>query len=123
VEARIGLAVAHRCLDELDQARTCADDALTVTRRVGYRMLEGRALTARAAAEPEAHRAAALARRAAAIHRETGHRLGLARTLSLLSAIAEPDARTAHARAASALFAEMGAAPDPSPAEIRARGC
>jgi|tagenome__1003787_1003787.scaffolds.fasta_scaffold20976329_3 hypothetical protein len=58
----------------------------------------------------------------AAIHRGTGHRLGLARTLSLLGALAEPDTRAAHARAASPLFAEMGAAPDPPPAENRARG-
>ena len=43
VEAHLGLAAAYRHLGKPDSARECAREGLALARRVGYRLLEGRA--------------------------------------------------------------------------------
>ena len=65
-----------------------ARQALALAERAGYRALQGQALTALAEvlfAHGEPGAAAEHARRALAVHRETGHGPGEARTLALLS--------------------------------------
>jgi DNA-binding SARP family transcriptional activator len=84
--ALIGLAAFQR-LGRSDEALACAHQALTLARQSGCRVLEGHALTTLADVylnldHPE--RAADYAEQALAIHRETGHRLGQARTLRIL---------------------------------------
>ena len=79
-------------------------------------MLEGNALTALAAIEltgedrVAATESLGLAR---ASHRETGHRLGEARTLELLGQCDEGEAGRSHRSAAVRLFYELGLNPVP----------
>ncbi|WP_318306933.1 AfsR/SARP family transcriptional regulator [Amycolatopsis solani] len=81
VDALIGLASAA---GDPGPAR----EALVLAERAGYRALQGQALTALAGvllARGESGAAADCARRALAVHRETGHGLGETRTRELLS--------------------------------------
>ena len=76
-EALIGLAVTGRKLDRLDDARAAAVQAVTITVRTGYRVLEYQARLAladilRAAGAPGA--ASGEARWARRLRRSTGHR-------------------------------------------------
>ncbi|MEV0676296.1 BTAD domain-containing putative transcriptional regulator [Actinosynnema sp. NPDC050436] len=87
------------------------DRALEIARRAGYRVVEGRALTAlaqAALAKGDAPAAVAHARAALEIHRATGHRPGEAHTLVVLGR-AEPDRVQAHWRVALDLFTRMRA--------------
>jgi tetratricopeptide (TPR) repeat protein len=80
VDALIGLATATGDPDP-------AHHALALAERAGYRALRGRAMTALAEvllAQGKARHAADHARAALAIHRQTGHRLGEAHTVTLL---------------------------------------
>ncbi len=90
VEALIGLALANAHLDAGAQARSHAVAAIAHTRRAGYRVLEGKALTALALVELRAgHVAAATAavEQAVAVHAETGHREGVSRSREILADI------------------------------------
>ncbi|RKT54010.1 AfsR/SARP family transcriptional regulator [Saccharothrix australiensis] len=91
-----------------------AEEALAIARKAGYRVVEGKALTALARAELAAGNTAAAdahAREALEIHRSTGHRPGEAHTLLLLDRVAaarsEPDLAAAYRRAALELFTRM----------------
>jgi hypothetical protein len=95
---------------------TAAREALAIARERGYRMLVGTALTALAAAElrradVELGVVAELADEALAVHTETGHRLGAARTHLIAAAAAGRDtaAGLTHSRQAEQLFAAIGA--------------
>jgi DNA-binding SARP family transcriptional activator/tetratricopeptide (TPR) repeat protein len=97
IGARIGLAQALHDIYQLDEALAHANRAAEQSRDLGYRILEGRALTASAAiqlARGSEDAAARSAARALRLHTSTGHRLGIARTLLIL-------ARTAATRPAS----------------------
>jgi len=90
-----------------------------LARAAGYRLLEGNASTALAEIElilGQRDHAAERAGQALAIHRETGHRLGEARTLRLLGEALLPtkdaDAALPHWRAALAIFDDAGASPE-----------
>jgi tetratricopeptide (TPR) repeat protein/transcriptional regulator with XRE-family HTH domain len=114
VEALLGLAVTHLG-EHADRTSVLARRALTIARRHEYRMLEGRAHTCLARIHllrGDPRRGARLGWQALAIHRETGHRLGEARTLLLLGhALRERDRSTTSAREswerALALFTTM----------------
>ena len=118
--AYTGLSSAYRQLGDLDQARAHGREALARARQGGYRVLEGQALTALAETElagPDADGTGArdLAEEALAVHRETGHRLGLARTFVILGrAVLREGGPDAAARAADAwrsaldLFTRLG---------------
>ncbi|HEV2824395.1 MAG TPA: tetratricopeptide repeat protein, partial [Actinomycetota bacterium] len=114
VVALLGLATTHQHLDHLDQAHSCAQQALTLARQTGYRLLEGQALTTLAStqlAQDQPHRAIEPARQALAIQRDTGHRLGQAHTLLILGHALHPegaDAALPHWQQALALFTEIG---------------
>jgi hypothetical protein len=86
--------------------------AAEVARGAGYRVMYGRALTALAAARLAAgcaDAAAGCADEALAVHVETGHRLGEARTLALLGAVhAGTAAGDGYRRRSAALLAELG---------------
>ncbi|WP_433271898.1 BTAD domain-containing putative transcriptional regulator [Actinosynnema sp. CS-041913] len=85
------------------------DEALAIARKAGYRVVEGKALTALARAElakGNTAEAVAHAREALETHRTTGHRPGEAHTLLLLGHV-EPD--PAHWRTALDLFTRMRA--------------
>jgi tetratricopeptide (TPR) repeat protein len=107
--ALIGLAGACPP-SETGAARAHLDAALAIIRRVGYRLLEGAALTGLAEvdlAEGAAAAAVARAQRALAVHRATGYRLGEADTHSLLyralTATGRPIAAREHQRRADDL--------------------
>jgi DNA-binding SARP family transcriptional activator/tetratricopeptide (TPR) repeat protein len=88
VAASIGIATDHHRLGHPDRAAAQADEALALARQAGYRVLEGRSLTARAEIELARHRsdlAERFARTALASHLSTGHRPGEARTRQLLA--------------------------------------
>jgi tetratricopeptide (TPR) repeat protein len=116
-DALLGIAAARLAVDEHDQARDCADQASALARKAGLRILEGHATTILAGidlAEGNADRAAAQAELALIIHRGTGHRLGIARTLQVLAVAID---RTLGATAAQPywleahdLFADIGCA-------------
>jgi tetratricopeptide (TPR) repeat protein len=80
---------------------------------IGYRVIEGRALTALAdlqLANDRSDQAIDYAERALASHRRTGDRLGIARTLIVLGrAVKRPDAALPHWQEALELLAELGA--------------
>jgi hypothetical protein len=67
--------------------------------------------------------AVTIAQQALANHRETGHRLGEARTLAVLGRIAdakgEPEDSRRHRRAALAIFDDVGS---PPPDDVRSAG-
>jgi tetratricopeptide (TPR) repeat protein len=116
VVALVGLAIAHRHTGRLDNAAACAGRALSLARRIGYRILQGEALTALAAVDLDLDlpgRAIDRAGEALTIHRETGHRLGEARALLVLGhaehSAGEHSAAVGHWRQALALFADIGA--------------
>jgi tetratricopeptide (TPR) repeat protein/DNA-binding SARP family transcriptional activator len=86
VDTRIGLATATADIRQAQQA-------LALAEREGYRALQGQATTALAEILLALGRPADAvehARRALAIHRETGHRLGEARSLAVLERAATP---------------------------------
>lgn len=88
MEALIGQACAHTRLGASAEAERLAADALTRARDADHRMIEGLAGTALAAAVlagGDPARAASVAEEALAVHRETGYRLGEARTLRVLA--------------------------------------
>jgi DNA-binding SARP family transcriptional activator len=108
--ALIGLAETEPA-GALDTART----ALTIARTRGFRMLAGNALTALAAAElGQGRNSAALdcAAEALAVHNETGHRLGAARTHLIAARAARPDTAQIHRQQAERLFSDTGAPAD-----------
>lgn len=121
--ALVGLAAAWHRLADFPRASAHAQEALRCAREVGYRLLEGQALTTLAeiglgqGQHAEAHEQA---RQALANHRETGHRPGEARTLALLgrlaAARADPAAAQQHRQAALDLFEDIGA---PVPPDLR----
>jgi tetratricopeptide (TPR) repeat protein len=85
--ALIGLAVTGRCAGDRETALAHAREAVTLSHDIGYRCLEGQALTALAdihLAHAEPAEAADHAQHALAIHRETGQRLHQAHTHLLL---------------------------------------
>ena len=86
-----------------------------LTRRAGFRVLEGQALTAVAAVhldQGELDLAIRRARHAATLHHEAGHRLGEARTLLVLGHALRQggDTESAHSclQRARALFQDVG---------------
>jgi DNA-binding SARP family transcriptional activator len=106
--ALIGIATAAR------SDSSPAHEALDLARRAGYRMLEGQALTALAGLAlryGDAAEAVRQGERALVVHRETGHRLGEARTLVVL-AEADPGNAKAYLEEALAVFTETGATPE-----------
>ncbi len=118
-QALIGIAAAHQPTRPAD-ARTAIRHALTLTRALRYRVLEGQALTTCAGIEEqlgEKGQAVALATHALAIHRDTGHRLGRARTHLLLARLLssdQPALSRNHASAARTVLADIGAADPPT---------
>lgn len=111
--ALIGLAGTQRPDDAVERAQA----ALLIARERGYLMLAGNALTALATAELGQCRARAAlehAVEALAVHAETGHRLGAARSHLVAAAAAgdggagEPAAQ-AHREQADRLFSDIGA--------------
>ncbi len=105
VEALIGLAEARATVAD-------ADLALSIAAGIGYRILEGRALTVLAglALDHCPETAAGHATRALAVHRDTGARLDEARTLAVLARATDGAAARAHLEHARALFTEIGSA-------------
>jgi DNA-binding SARP family transcriptional activator/tetratricopeptide (TPR) repeat protein len=79
--ALVGSAYAHQARSAAGAATAAASEALEAAGKAGYRLLEGKALTALATIQA----APDLARQALAVHRETGDRLAEARTLRLLA--------------------------------------
>ncbi|GAA2623797.1 BTAD domain-containing putative transcriptional regulator [Streptomyces spororaveus] len=88
-DGHLGLALTHHLLGQDDEARRHAGRALALAREHAFRVVEGQALTVlcELAGSGRAESAAAvrLGREALAVHRQTGHRLGEARTLAALS--------------------------------------
>lgn len=102
--AMVGIAVTERCLGHHDIALNHAQQALDLAQRHQFGVVEGRALTALAEIHldrGDRHTAARYAENALANHRETGHRLGEARTLALLGDVLD-DAETAQRHRAEA---------------------
>jgi len=114
VQALTGLAVAHCHLARPGQAETCAGGAITLARRCGYVDLEGHAQTALATvylAQDRLEQTSRHGKRALAIHRGTGHRLGEANAhLVLGQALHRRDSIAAekHLQLALALFTDIG---------------
>ncbi|MBO0870155.1 MAG: tetratricopeptide repeat protein, partial [Micromonosporaceae bacterium] len=115
VDALVGLAAAYRALGRYDEAARHAGQVLEITRRAGFRTVEGRALAAQASIQLATgqHRAALdTAEQALAIFRETGYRLGEARILTLLGEIDRDAGRTEEGaqrwRTADKIFIECG---------------
>jgi tetratricopeptide (TPR) repeat protein len=107
--ALIGLAETETA-GNVEKARA----ALAIARARGYRMLAGNALTALAAAELQRGRAGAAldyAAEALAVHDETGHRLGAARTHLIAAGAAQPDVAQDHRKQAERLLSDTGAPP------------
>jgi tetratricopeptide (TPR) repeat protein len=114
-EALIGLAAAYLSLRRPEEAMSTAEDALALSRQVGYRMFEGLALAARAAIhldEGRLEHAVEDAESAVVIQRETGHRLGEARALVTLGRAQDAVGRGGVARTswreALEIFVEVG---------------
>ncbi|WP_256925262.1 BTAD domain-containing putative transcriptional regulator [Streptomyces sp. Amel2xC10] len=92
-DSLLSLALTHKEAGRYDDARAHADQALNLARAHSFRVVEGQALTAlcetapteTAPAEAAHGSAVELGRDALAVHRETGHRLGEARTLLALA--------------------------------------
>ncbi|MFJ9905821.1 tetratricopeptide repeat protein [Streptomyces sp. NPDC101152] len=91
-----------------------AEQALNLARDHGFRVAEGQALTVlcgTAEAESTYDEAVTLGQKALAIHRETGHRLGEARTLvALARALQKTDGAAAELMRQQALdiFSDVG---------------
>jgi tetratricopeptide (TPR) repeat protein len=115
VDALIGLSVTYAEMHD-ERAGTYAEQAITLSRSHEYRLREGQGLTASAAARLASGRvdeAISRGRGAMAVHRETGHRLGEARTHLLLDRAlrraARADEGEVHRAAAAALLTKTGA--------------
>lgn len=113
-EALIGMAVALGRLGRTEPALVHAQHAVEAARSIGYQILHGQALVAHAALllEHDLDGATAHAHEALELHRDTGYRLGIARTLAVLAEALErsgdPETAAAHRREANALFADIG---------------
>ncbi|MGW1506827.1 AfsR/SARP family transcriptional regulator [Streptomyces mirabilis] len=87
-DSLLGLSLTHKQMGRNAEARSHAEQALALARNYSFRVVEGQALTALCdIAESDGTCATAmeqLGREALAIHRETGHRPGEARTLMAL---------------------------------------
>jgi tetratricopeptide (TPR) repeat protein len=124
----VGLATTDQRAGRHDQALVVANQALTLARQAGFRLLEGQALTTLASiqlAQDQRHRAIQLASEALAIQRDTGHRLGQAHTLLVLGHALHPEAADAallHWQQALALFSEIGT-PQADHAHALVRSC
>jgi tetratricopeptide (TPR) repeat protein len=122
VVALTGMAAAQAGLGTV--ALSHVHQALAVAGEVGYRMLVGRAGTVLAAihlAGNRVDRCVAAAREALAIHRETGHRLGEARTLVILGdALLRADGRDAAMSAWQRSYAIFETAGVPEAKQVRA---
>jgi tetratricopeptide (TPR) repeat protein len=111
VEAQVELAMTREDPGGLREA-------LGLARAAGYRGLEGRALTALTRLlhrRGETEQAAGCGRQALEIHRDTGHRLGEARTLAALADVFEvaegADAARVWRERAQDAFASLGVRP------------
>ncbi len=107
VEALIGLAEARSDAANAELAASIAD-------AIGYRILEGRALTVLAGLSDSPEATVALATKALAVHRDTGSRLDEARTLAVLARATDGAAAHAYHDSALALFTEIGSPEAPS---------
>jgi DNA-binding SARP family transcriptional activator len=88
--ALIGLGAVNLDLGQVERASTYATEALKVAREVGYRILEGQALTVLAGirlSESQPEQALEHCLQALDHHRSTGYRLGEAHVLVLLGRI------------------------------------
>ncbi|MFI5959342.1 ATP-binding protein [Cryptosporangium sp. NPDC051539] len=95
IVATLGLAEVAVSQHDWTGAADLADRARHLAQHAGYRVLEANARTTLAAAHLASGRgdqATEAAYRALTLHAQTGHRLGEARTLTILSQIADTDA-------------------------------
>ncbi|MFC0865494.1 BTAD domain-containing putative transcriptional regulator [Sphaerimonospora cavernae] len=106
--ALLGLATAHHSLGQAELARTHGWEAFRLAESCGYPIPMGQALTVLAAGYllDDPGKAIELAERALILHRGTGHRLGVARTLVPLG---QAQMRTGDVSAAIASWREAGA--------------
>ncbi|MFC5851755.1 BTAD domain-containing putative transcriptional regulator [Streptomyces chlorus] len=110
----LGLSLTHRRLGRHHEARHSAEEALRLARAYGFRVVVGQALTVlcgTAESESEYATAVTLGHEALTTHRETGHRLGEARTLvALARALRKTDGAAAELMRQQALniFSEVG---------------
>jgi len=118
VSALVGLANAWRAVGNLAQALALGERALELVTAAGLTLRRGRVLHALAQAHVDLghhERALDLVRQALHVHRETGHRLGEARSLRLFANLVAgqhgTDAAAGHRAEADALFAATGATP------------
>lgn len=111
-QALIGLTRTHGQLGNYESAIAHARQALDLAAGCSFQMLEGLALTALAglhARAGKADEAETHARRALHIHRRIGHRMGQARTLTVLGLTARD--RGVHHRDALDVYVELGVPP------------
>jgi tetratricopeptide (TPR) repeat protein/transcriptional regulator with XRE-family HTH domain len=111
VIALIGLSEAHRALDEMPEAATCAREAVQISSTAGYRVLEGQAHVEAAEialVNRQCESAAAHAAEAVAIQQATGHRLGEARAKFVLGH-ADSHEGAKHWHGSLAIFEHCGA--------------
>jgi len=86
----LGLAAAYLAKGEAASALSVTMEVLTLTRLAGYRLREGQALYLMAQSQSaggDRESAWRNARAALEIHRDTGYRLGCAKSLALLAEI------------------------------------
>ncbi|MFB9908897.1 AfsR/SARP family transcriptional regulator [Allokutzneria oryzae] len=110
ISALTGLAETSRVLGQPTDALGLVQLAESHARRVAFRLCEGKAISARARINHdlgELDTAATHARRAVAVHTETGHRLGAARSLVLLGVLGDEQAAAEAAR----ILADLGVPP------------
>ncbi|MDT3400154.1 regulator, partial [Streptomyces sp. B1866] len=118
-DSLLGLAAAQRLHGRPADALASAGQARDLAARCGFRLVEGQARAELAEIHAAAGRPAEArdhATAAAAVQRETGHRLGEARALDALARALDAlgragDAGLARQRSAD-LYAEAGAAPE-----------
>lgn len=117
-DSLLGLALTYQRMGHYDESRRHAEQALSLAREYGFRVVEGQALTVlcgTSEAESAYAISVALGREALAIHRETGHRLGEARTLvTLARAVGKGDDAAAELMRQQALdiFSDVGVPTD-----------
>ncbi len=118
-ESLVGLADAACAARRFRESVSRAKAALAIAEGAGFRVLAGNALTVLAAAlahQGDQQQAIDKAVSAAALHSETGCRLGEAHALATLGLIMhsrDPAAAAAHEQAAQTIFSACGAAPPP----------